>query len=118
MSASPDSGEITIAPATDEAVMQERARRWRLTTFSALKHRNYRLYFFGQMISIIGSWVQTTALMALAYDLGKLPSWPTTVTAAQFLPSLVLAASAGTLVDRWPKRALIFTTQSMQLVLA
>jgi MFS family permease len=118
MAASPTPSDVILPPASDEAVMTEPPRRWRLTTFSALRHRNYRLYFFGQMISIVGSWVQTTALMALAYDLGKLPSWPTTVTAAQFLPSLVLGAWAGTLVDRWPKRALIFTTQAMQLVLA
>jgi MFS family permease len=118
MSATPTDAEVTLPPATDEAIMQEPPRRWRLNTFSALKHRNYRLYFFGQMISLVGSWLQTTALMSLAYDLGKKPSWPTTVAAAQLLPTLVLGAWAGTLVDRWPKRALIFTTQALQLFLA
>jgi MFS family permease len=118
MSATPTDAEVTLPPATDEAIMQEPPRRWRLNTFSALKHRNYRLYFFGQMISLVGSWVQTTALMTLAYELGEKPSWPTTVAAAQLFPTAVLGALAGTLVDRWPKRALIFTTQALQLFLA
>jgi MFS family permease len=118
MSASSSHAEITLPPTTEEAIIQEPPRRWRLTTFSALKYRNYRLYFFGQMISLIGSWLQTTALMSLAHDLGAKASWPPTVVAAQLLPTLVLGAWAGTLVDRWPKRALIFTTQALQLVLA
>jgi MFS family permease len=103
---------------TDEAILPAPPRRWRLNTFSALRHRNYRLYFFGQLISLLGSWVQTTALMSLAYDLGQKASWPTTVAAAQLLPTLVLGAWAGSLVDRWPKRAMIFVTQTLQLVLA
>ena len=37
-------------------------------TFRALRHRNYRLYFYGQLVSLIGSWMQTTALAQLAYD--------------------------------------------------
>jgi MFS family permease len=118
MAASPTPIDVSIPPASDEAIMQEPTRRWRLNTFNALRHRNYRLYFFGQMISIIGSWVQTTALMSLAYTLGEKPSWPATIAAASLLPTLFLGAWAGTLVDRWPKRALIFTTQALQLLLA
>jgi MFS family permease len=118
MSAIPSDAETPPYPDTAEAIIQEPPRRWRFTTFSALKHRNYRLYFFGQMISLVGSWLQTTALMSLVYDLGRKPSWPTTVAAATLLPTLLLGAWAGTLVDRWPKRALIFTTQALQLVLA
>ncbi len=111
--------DIPLYPDADEAVLPQPARRWRLTTFSALRHRNYRLYFLGQMVSLVGSWVQTTALMSLAYKLGdKQPSWPATIAAAQLLPTLLLGAWAGTLVDRWPKRGLIFTTQSLQLVIA
>src|SRR6516162_5418348 len=98
MSAIPSDAETPPYPDTAEAIIQEPPRRWRFTTFSALKHRNYRLYFFGQMISLVGSWLQTTALMSLVYDLGRKPSWPTTVAAATLLPTLLLGAWAGTLV--------------------
>ncbi len=118
MAGTPAPTDISLPPASDEAVMQEPPRRWRLTTFSALRHRNYRLYFFGQMVSLVGSWLQTTALMSLAYNLKQIASWPTTIAAASLLPTLVLGAWAGTLVDRWPKRVLIFTTQALQLLLA
>src|SRR5438105_13295041 len=90
-------------PGADAAILPAPPRRWRFTTFSALRHRNYRLYFFGQLVSLLGSWVQTTALMSLAYDLGQKPSWPTAVAAAQPLPTLLLGAWAGSLVDRWPQ---------------
>jgi hypothetical protein len=118
MAGIPTPTDLDEPSGADEAILPAPPRRWRLTTFSALRHRNYRLYFFGQLISVLGSWMQTTALMPLAYNLGQKPSWPTTVTAAQMLPTLVLGAWAGSLVDRWPKRTVIFTTQALQLVLA
>ena len=102
MSATPAvTDDIPPYPDADEALLARSPRRWHLSTFSALKHRNYRLYFLGQMVSLVGSWVQTTALMSLAYKLGdKQPSWPATIAAAQLLPTLLLGAWAGTLVDR------------------
>jgi MFS family permease len=87
-------------------------------TFRALRHRNYRLYFFGQLISLTGSWVQTAALMWLAYALTGQSQWPALVLAAQVLPTSLLGAWGGILADRWPKRSLIFTTQAALLVLA
>jgi MFS family permease len=118
MAGIPTPTDLDALPGADEEIIPATPRRWRLNTFSALRHRNYRLYFFGQLISLLGSWVQTTALMSLAYDLGQKPSWPTTVMAAQLLPTLLLGAWAGSLVDRWPKRAVIFITQTLQLVMA
>ncbi len=92
--------------------------RWRVDTFRALRHRNYRLYFFGQFVSVTGSWAQSAALMWLAYDLTKESSWPAWVGAMQVLPTFVLGAWGGSLADRWPKRALIFLTQATLLLLA
>jgi len=86
--------------------------------FRALRHRNYRLYFFGQLVSVTGSWMQTTALGWLAYDLTHESKWPALVMAAQMLPTFFLGAWGGALADRWPKRSLIIVTQAAFMVLA
>jgi MFS family permease len=91
---------------------------WWVVPFRALRHRNYRLYFFGQLVSLTGSWVQTTALMWLAYELTKQSRWPALIAAAQVLPTFVLGPWGGHLADRWPRRPLIFATQAMLLALA
>jgi MFS family permease len=87
-------------------------------TFRALRHRNYRLYFWGQFISVTGSWAQSAALTWLAYDLTRESSWPALVGAMQVLPTFVLGAWGGSLADRWPKRSLIFLAQATLLFLA
>jgi MFS family permease len=87
-------------------------------TFRALRHRNYRLYFWGQFISVTGSWAQSAALTWLAYALTGESSWPALVGAMQVLPTFVLGAWGGSLADRWPKRSLIFLAQATLLILA
>src|ERR1700757_486420 len=109
---------LPVHPATDRSPPPAAARSWRLETFRALRHRNYRLYFAGQGISLVGSWVQTAALSWLAYDLTGQSRWPALVGAAQVLPTFVLGAWGGGLADRWPKRPLIFACQAILLVLA
>src|SRR6185312_17280280 len=94
------------------------SRQWRTDTFRALRHRNYRLYFCGQFISVTGSWAQSAALTWLAYALTKESSWPALVGAMQVLPTFVLGAWGGSLADRWPKRSLIFLAQATLLFLA
>jgi MFS family permease len=91
---------------------------WWALPFRALRHRNYRLYFFGQLISVVGSWVQNTALMWLAYQLTRQSQWPALVLTAQILPTFFLGAWGGALADRVSKRALILATQTALLVLA
>ncbi|MCE9531578.1 MAG: MFS transporter [Planctomycetes bacterium] len=80
-------------------------------TFRSLRHRNYRLYFIGQMISLVGSWMQTTALMWLAYDLTHQSKWPAFLMVAMIGPTLLLGAWSGSLADRYPKHKLIIRTQ-------
>jgi MFS family permease len=87
-------------------------------TFRSLRHRNYRLYFFGQLISLVGTWMQTTALMWLVYRISGKSMWPALITVVQILPTLILGPWGGALADRWAKRPLIFWTQSAFLVLA
>jgi MFS family permease len=83
-----------------------------------LRHRNYRLYFCGQFVSVTGSWAQSTALMWLAYELTHENRWPALVGAMQVLPTAVLGGWGGSLADRLSKRTLIFLTQAALLLLA
>src|SRR5712692_5688117 len=87
-------------------------------TFRSLRHRNYRLYFFGQLVSLTGTWMQMTALTWLAFDLTHKSIWPALIGAAQIVPTFILGIWGGSLADRWPKRTLIFITQSAFLFLA
>lgn len=81
-------------------------------TFRSLRHRNYRLYFAGQIVSFTGSWMQNAALMWLVFDLTADPLWPPLLLVAQVGPTLVLGAWGGHLADRVPKRRLVFATQA------
>jgi MFS family permease len=81
----------------------------------ALHHRNYRLLFFGQMISICGVWMQSTAQGWLVLRLSDSTFWLGMIAAAQSLPVLLLSLPAGTIADRVPKRRLLLTTQSIAM---
>lgn len=107
---------LSPPPATPPSAASPPPRR--LGTFRALRHRNYRLYFAGQIVSLTGSWVQTAALMWLAYDLTSQSRWPALVSAAQVLPTLLLGVWGGGLADRLPRRPLIFAAQTGLLILA
>jgi MFS family permease len=89
-----------------------------MRTFRSLRHRNYRLYFIGQLISLIGSWTQMTALMWLAHKETDSARWPAFLAAMQIGPSFLLSAWAGHLADRLPRRRLIGYTQSAFLICA
>ena len=89
-----------------------------LRTFIALRHRNYRLFFFGQMISLVGTWMQTTAQAWLVLELTHSAWLLGLVGALQFLPVLVLALFGGVLADRLPKRSALIFTQSSALIQA
>jgi len=107
---------VTTPPHSDS--LSPSSLRWRVETFRALRHRNYRLYFCGQFVSVTGSWAQSAALMWLAYELTHESRWPALVGAMQVLPTAVLGAWGGSLADRRPRRALIFLTQASLLLLA
>ncbi len=108
----------TIPPSPPSSRLSQTSFLGRVDTFRALRHRNYRLYFCGQFVSVTGSWAQSAALMWLAYELTHENRWPALVGAMQVLPTSVLGAWGGSLADRQPKRALIFLTQASLLLLA
>lgn len=89
-----------------------------LRTFSALRHRNYRLFYFGQMISQIGTWMQTTAQAWLVLELTHSALLLGLVGVLQFLPVMVFSLIGGALADRVPKRTLLLVSQSVALVQA
>ena len=81
------------------------------TTFRSLKHRDYRLYFFGQIVSFTGTWMQSAALMWLVWDATDDPAWPPRLLVASVGPTLLFGTWGGAIADRVPKRWLIFRTQ-------
>jgi len=94
-----------------------RSRRG-LSTFRSLQHRNYRLYFLGQLVSLTGSWLQMTALMSLAYTLTQTSRWPAVIATAYILPTCLFGAWGGSLADRHSKRGLIFLAQGLLLLVS
>ena len=89
-------------------------------TFKALRVRNYRLYFFGQVISASGTWMHAVALglLVLSDQLHGNGFNVGLVTALQFLPMLLLGSWGGLIVDRVDKRRLLYVTQAVSGVLA
>jgi MFS family permease len=88
------------------------------TTFRSLRHRNYRLYFSGQIVSLTGSWMQSAALQWLVYDRTADPLWPPLLLVATVGPTLFLGPFGGALADRLPKRRLVYATQFFFLLTA
>lgn len=91
---------------------------WRAKTFRALQYRNYRLFFYGQLVSLVGTWMQQVAQQLLVYRITDSASKLGIVAAAGALPVLLFSLWAGVLVDRVPKRTLIVMTQVTAMILA
>jgi MFS family permease len=82
----------------------------------ALAHRNFRLFFYGQGISLIGTWMQSVALGWLVLEITNSPFAVGLNQALRSLGVLVFALYAGVVVDRVDKRRLIVWTQILQMV--
>jgi MFS family permease len=87
-------------------------------TFAALRYRNYRLWFFGQMVSLFGSWMQTTAQGFLVFQLTGSPAYLGYVGFAAGVPAWALTLYGGVVADRVPRRTLLIATQIAQMALA
>jgi MFS family permease len=81
-------------------------------TFGALRHRNYRLFLTGQIISTVGTWMQSVAMPWFALQLTHSGLLVGLVLAAQFLPVLVGSQFTGELADRFRKRNVLLLTQT------
>jgi len=83
----------------------------RTATFAALRHSNYRLFWCGMVVSLVGMWVQSTATGYLVWELTRSP-FATSMTALFFgLPSMALALFGGVIADRVDRRRLLLVTQ-------
>ena len=88
-------------------------------TFRAIRNnRNYRLFYFGQAVSLSGTWMQTIAQAWLVIELTNSKVALGTVTMLQFLPITIFVLFAGVIADRVPKRNFIVCTQTLAMIQA
>lgn len=88
------------------------------TVFRSLQHRNYRLFFGGQSISLIGTWMQRIALPWLVYQMTGSEVLLGIVGFAAQIPSFLLAPVAGVLIDRWSRYRVLVVTQVISMIQA
>ena len=84
----------------------------------ALSSRNYQLYFAGQLVSLVGTWLQIVAQGWLVLNLTHSAFWVGTVSALGLLPVLIFSLFGGIIVDRFYKKNILFFTQISSMVLA
>jgi MFS family permease len=84
----------------------------------ALRHRNFRLYFIGQTVSLVGTWMQRIAVGWLVYRLTDSAFLLGVVGFAGQIPIFILAPFAGVLADRWNRHRLLILTQAMAMIQA
>ena len=91
--------------------------RWK-QTFAALNHYNYRLWFGGQVVSLVGTWMQSTAQGYLIYQITGSPVYLGLVGFVGGAPALLFTLFGGVIADRLPRRKLLVITQTAMLILA
>jgi MFS family permease len=107
---------MTSGPEMEVPVVRSRPSLANATR--VFRHRNYRLFFSGQMVSLVGTWMQSVAQAWLVLDLTHDPFVLGLTTAAQFLPVLVFGLFGGLIADAVPKRRTLMVTQTSQMLLA
>ena len=90
----------------------------RRTWTSLRKHRNYRIFFSGQVVSVTGTWMQNIAAAWLVLELTGSPVAVGLLMLCQFLPATVLGLFSGVLVDRLDVRRTVIATQAASMLLA
>jgi MFS family permease len=104
----------TRTPATPGSPGQSRAAG----TFRALKHRNFKLFFSGQIISLVGTWMQTVAQSWLIYRLTGSSVLLGLLGFVGQIPIFLLSPLAGLVADRWPRQRVVIATQTSSMLLA
>src|SRR5437868_14607357 len=82
----------------------------------ALRHRNYRLFFTGQRLSLVGTWITRVATSWLVYRLTGSELLLGIVGFCGQIPTMLLAPFAGVLVDRWNKHRILVVTQALSML--
>lgn len=96
----------------------EKIRQQSSLHFPALRYRNFQLFFYGQIVSLIGTWVQNIGQGWLVLSLTNSAFLLGLLTAVQFIPMMLFSLHAGVFVDRYPKRKILLLTQSSLAILA
>jgi MFS family permease len=99
-------------------IMNPNQSRGLKRTFRALSHRNYRLFFGGQSISLIGTWMQQIALNWLVYRLTDSAFLLGLVAFTGRIPTFLLASFAGVWIDRWDRHRILVVTQTLSMIQA
>src|SRR5258708_14730629 len=113
-------GFRSVMQATDSTVEKSDTRnlsRW-AGTLRALRHRNFQLFFGGQIISLTGTWMQSVAQAWLVYSITKSSFLLGAVGFASQIPVFLLAPLGGTFADRVNRHRLIVATQTASMLLA
>ena len=84
-------------------------------TLRALRHKNYRLFFTGQSLSLVGTWMQSVALGWLVYRLTDSAFLLGLVGFSSQIPTFILASFAGVLADRYSKHKILIVTQTLAM---
>lgn len=105
------------APARAQPNVQSNTRHG-VHVFSALRHSNFRLFWFGQIVSVTGTWMQSIGQAWLVLQLSQNAFLLGLVSALQFLPVLVFSVFGGVIADKLPKRRILIYTQSLSALLA
>src|SRR5687768_5152566 len=87
-------------------------------TFRALRHRNYQLFFIGQLVSLSGTWMQSVALAWLVYKLTNSAALLGLIGFSGQIPVFLFAAFGGALADRFDRHRILVATQSAAMILA
>ncbi|MBL1135633.1 MAG: MFS transporter [Chloroflexi bacterium] len=87
-------------------------------TLDALRYDNFRKFFFGQLVSVSGTWMQRVAQGWLVFHLTQSELWLGLVACAAGIPTLFFAPFAGVLVDRYPRRQILLATQIALMIMA
>jgi MFS family permease len=103
--------------AEETAATAKRLPKW-ATTLRALRHRNFQLFFSGQLISLIGTWMQTVAQAWLVYRMTKSALLLGSVGFASQIPVFLIAPFGGITADRTNRQRLVITTQICAMILA
>jgi MFS family permease len=108
-----------LSPVGQKDYLPQPILRNKLTqTFSALRHPNYRLWFAGQLVSLFGTWMQTTAQGFLVFELTKSTAYLGYVGFAAGIPTWMFTLFGGVVADRIHRRNLLVITQTFMMLLA
>ncbi len=110
-------GDPRVAEYPDTAATPALSSRF-ADSFRAFRHRNYRLFYAGQSLSLIGTWMQTVGQAWLVLEITDSKMALGVVTMLQFLPITILVLFAGVIADRVPKRDFLVLTQCLAMAQA